>query len=317
MSRNKVLLFIMGAVCTLFVIEKLKLLSNDLFIYNNKDAESFLTLFTTFSNNNDRHIIEKTTITNWNWLIKESDDKIILMDFRFNMTQLNHLTMKDYWINTYVTHSIYGLPVVKNMFKVAAQKTSSPYLAYANSDILFDTKLLKTVKAITHFHNSSTPFLIIGNRYNVDARIIQNVTGDKDIQFLKNRGVRANTNCIDYFVLNAVSYPWDSFLDVVVARAAWDDYMVTFAIENDITTYDSTETVTALHQSYSGPNSSGMKHSHAFLNVDIMNNADPNLLHRVWKTGFPFCAEYFTKFVDGTITVLERAKHKSGKECKH
>lgn len=288
-------------------------------VFQNFTPNGLLTLFTTFSNNSDRSIIESNTIDNWSWLAKQSDDKMKCHCFYTNQSLKainDKVDLNPYWSRSQVTNTFYDLPVVKDMFLGLQETTDTSYIGFSNSDILYDNLLLKSIQAVHDFHHNlhaaaPHPLLIVGRRTDVNAtKIGVNVTGDIQIGSLKSKGKTCRVDTIDYFILNTHGYPWDDFVGVVVARNAWDNYMIAYALDNDVTTYDISNTVHAVHQSYSGKSSQGSKSANPNINKRMLERSKKGLLWHAARTGSTSKTSHYTKTKNGSIQIFERIRKK-------
>ena len=266
-----------------------------------------LTLLTTFSNNTDRLKLETDTIKNWIWLGPD----IQRLNFYVETTHTMR-TNNSQWRDVEASKTISGLPVVKNLFLDAQKLTDTTYYAFSNSDILFGSDLLTTIAAVRR-HNleqdptGRKPFLLVGARTNVNKTLIgDDVMGDTTLRYLKTLGELARLDAIDYFIVPRNLFPWHEIHDVVVARNAWDNYVMTYAKDHDITVYDGTLTITAVHQTYDGPKSSGKLSSLPEINKDILvhdsryDGSKTKLLKHISLGTLP-SADFKMESVDGVI----------------
>ena len=285
--------------------------------YSRSTVEEFnpnglLTLFTTFSNNTNRSMIESNTIKNWAWVSQQSGDDMKCICFYTNnslKTINDEVDVNPYWSRSPITNTYYGLPVVKNMYLEVQKSADTSYIGFSNSDILYDNLLLKSIRAVHDFHNQTYSFnsslLIVGQRTDVNITTIgMDVTDDYRIGSLKNEGLTCRTDTIDYFIVNTRGYPWDNFLDVVVARTAWDNYMISYARDENVIVYDISKTVHAVHQSYSGHKNRGSQASHPDLNKDLLSKAD--LFIHAAKIGNTRNTQFYTEFKGYEIIVKMR-----------
>ena len=239
-----------------------------------------LTLMTSFSNNPDRHVIESNTVRNWaqlgndvkclNWYINETDT-----------------TNEEYnWINIATNHTNHNLPVVRYLFLEGMDLSDTLYYGYANGDILFNSKLLETLRAVHDYHqrrHSGEPFLMIGRRIDVNVSDINNQTLQNLTSLAANKTLRGWAT-IDY-VITSPLYPWYDLMDVVIARIGWDNYIVSYAHDHQIITYDVTATVLAVHQSYSGSGNSGFNTDNIDLNYGILMKQRRDMIGHILQNG--------------------------------
>lgn len=206
----------------------------------------FLTLFTAPKPFVDPHIslIQRNTLVNW-LALGESVEVLVLGDEpgiaeACQSVGVRHLPG--------VRLNESGTPLISSIFSMARDKSASPFLAYANADILFLPDLLTGVQVLA---DQSKRFLMVGQRYDLDitdtldfregwAEQLQRQI-DQDGRLHKPTGS-------DYFV-----YPRDCFQqipDFAVGRAGWDNWMLYWARYQNWPLVDATGAVTLIHQNH-------------------------------------------------------------------
>ena len=271
-----------------------------------------LTLFTTFSNNKDRKIIESNTIKNWAWL--NSSIQCLSMCTDTSPSFINNLTDYYKWTKRRISYSIRELPVVPNMFVDVMNSSDTLYYGYANSDILFSKDLIPSLESVHQFHHQhheNEGFLIVGGKRNVQSSLIglEDVRDYDQLMKLKTNGTVVPGYAIDYFITSKKGYPWDSIEQVVVGRRGWDNYVVAYAYANNIIVYDITKTVTAIHQSYKGKGSEGFYNEFRELNMNILLAKDKNMESFIVNQGRIERSQYYTQGdAQYSIEVVKRTK---------
>ena len=283
-----------------------------------KNDHVTLTFMTTFSDSKARRLIETNTVKNWallgtnvqnlNWYVGES----LIKNFSSSYG----------WLNAPTNHSNQNLPIIKHLYLEAVNITNTTYYGFSNSDILFSRNLITTLRAVDSFHTKNhpgRPFLMVGRRRDVSIKEIGNLTGsfhEDLINDFKSKGKLRGTATIDYFITShPFHYPWAKFLEVVVARSGWDNYMISYAHDNKIITYDSTITTTAIHQSYSGKGSSGVRSRLPYLNYGILKAERKNMIGHILGNGQLKSTNYYSDFSlnNKTIHITERKNVKKTK----
>ena len=270
-----------------------------------------LTLFTTFSNRPDREHIELNTINNWAAL----GSKVLCVNMitSNNDSFITRETDARYWGKLKVTKTeLDELPVVKYMFMDLIEENLSKYYAYANSDMLFGQDLMTTLATIDIYHqlnHNDSGFLIVGGRWNVDTSLIgTDVTNHTHLMHLKSIGELQPGHTTDYFITPGKGYPWRDIEEVVVARTAWDNYIVATANDKHIISYDATRSVTAIHQSYKGIGNSGANSTNPEFNKKLLTkNYQHDLINHLHKYGQLHQTSHFT-YVDeeGMVQIGKR-----------
>ena len=141
-----------------------------------------------------------------------------------------------------------GTPLISSIFTLAREASASPYLAYANADIVFLPDVLDAVRLMA---NQQDRFLAVGQRWDLDVRDPIAFEGDWAAtlkQRIQMEGVLHGQTGSDYFI-----YPRECFTDIpdfAVGRAGWDNWMIFRARWEHWAVIDATEMVTIVHQNH-------------------------------------------------------------------
>jgi len=141
-----------------------------------------------------------------------------------------------------------GTPLISSIFALARSINESPYLVYANADILFLPELVERVQRLASEKNQ---FLGVGQRWDLDV--------EKPIPFsddwagrLRNHvhqeGQLHGQTGSDYFI-----FPRQCFTkipDFAVGRAGWDNWMIFWGRWQHWAVVDLTEALLVIHQNH-------------------------------------------------------------------
>ncbi|KAK2140619.1 hypothetical protein LSH36_1289g00076 [Paralvinella palmiformis] len=114
------------------------------------------------------------------------------------------------------------------MFKDVLSVSSSPFVGYANADVLFDRSLLATLRYFSESLDVSKQMvLIVGCRRNIDIQISDLGSGDNLTKISQMDNIRPYHDvALDYFIISRRGLPWDKIPDFVVGRVAYDNWLV-------------------------------------------------------------------------------------------
>ncbi|KAL4235230.1 hypothetical protein ACF0H5_006868 [Mactra antiquata] len=266
------------------------------------EQDSLLTLFTTLEWTADKEHIYNITYMNWaslkpvvNPVLFTNDPRAASVAMTFGLEVQNT-----------TGRSNSGLPVLKNMYLSAMRSYRSYFYCFANSDILFDGGLVKTLVNI-QFHNISSTFkhvLITGKRHNVVNVSKSEVRQRQDIETLvKSRGELFITSAEDYFITDRF-YPWESIPEVVIASLAYDNWLIMNAREKRHLVIDATKTINALHQSID--NNYHRSHGRDYANFNVNLLKEWSKINIPYHKGFVHCIERFTDIVKDVFVINER-----------
>ncbi len=141
-----------------------------------------------------------------------------------------------------------GTPLISSIFELGRGLNDSPYLVYANADILFLPDLVTAVKRLAE---SDKPFLAVGQRYDMDITGSVDFTGGWPQELkasISEKGKLHGQTGSDYFI-----YPRGCFEDIpdfAVGRAGWDNWMLYQTRYQGWKLVDATPAIMVIHQNH-------------------------------------------------------------------
>lgn len=265
-------------------------------------SQSVIVLFTTWSTDPSKVHIHNTTLKNWASLKPEVE--IIV----FTNSSEDSKLADSFGARTLpILKHGGGSPVLKWMFTtVIDMYNRSQLFGYVNSDILFTSSLVDTLKSVIRTKDMNKPFFLVGRRINVED-ILQNETETfSDIEKVaKDRGQLFGANAEDFFITNS-KFPWQNIIDVVVGRLAYDNWIVGHVIcKLKIDVIDITDTVLAVHQTTKiGGNFEGFKSKDAHFNNALFKKLG---IVPQFDTGFTICSQELTRYdLCGLVGIYKR-----------
>jgi hypothetical protein len=210
------------------------------------DAMSLLTLFTAPKPFTDPHIrvIQRNMLLNWRALGDEVE-VVVIGDEPGIAEQCQELGLKNL---PDVRCNDRGTPLISSIFALARGVNQSPFLAYANADILFLPDLLEAVRTLS---GEKEHFLAVGQRWDMDIKTSLDFShgwAEALMARVKREGVLHGQTGSDYFI-----YPRACFRDIPdfsVGRAGWDNWMIYRARWRDWPVIDLSKAVTVVHQNH-------------------------------------------------------------------
>ena len=285
-------------------------------------VEPLLTLFTTWNNNREKHLVHNNTVRNW----LSFRPYVIPVVFTNDIGIASECRRNGWSVLPVRETAADGFPVLKFMYLDAMKAYKTTYYAYSNSDMLYSDNLVDTLIGcaynLSHFLDvtysdasflygksvyAQQPTLIIGQRTNV-----QNVTGDESSTWAaitsvaRDRGGLFFVYAIDYFITPR-NYPWNDSAEVVIGKQVYDNWLIYNARQQKHKIIDATTTLLALHQTTSAGNYESAKTKNA--------NYNRILLRKMFKNfnveyGFTWCAEYQTQYSHGYVVIANRSMAK-------
>ena len=267
-----------------------------------------VTLFTTMKLNDARGTINNNTLRLWASM-KQWANVVLFVTERDDPVWQN-MAKELGWSVYLAPRLIAGVPVLKDMFTYVIDNISpsTPFVGYANSDIVFTESLESTLSALMHANFSKvqgTGLLLIGRRTKVYANTLAEAKSVQDISLQKVTGsgqISENTGySLDYFITTHNGYPWHRVPDFIVGKPGYDNWLVVKALDWNLKVIDLSVTCTVLHQELDYANGdSGWFAKNVCINRDLM---DPISLVR----GKSDCAPYFMKrLLGGSMALFKR-----------
>jgi hypothetical protein len=142
----------------------------------------------------------------------------------------------------------HGTPLISSIFALARLVNTSPFLAYANADILFLPELLPVLETVAE---KKEHFLAVGQRWDVELTQAFDFSEGWDIKLkdlVQREGLLHGQTGSDYFV-----YPRACFQEIpdfAVGRAGWDNWMIYKARWEHWPVIDVSPSVMVVHQNH-------------------------------------------------------------------
>lgn len=205
----------------------------------------FLTIFTASKPFINPHIniIQRNAIQSWKRL---EDVEVILIGDESGIPEI----AREFGVRNVpkVDRDEKGIPTVRSVMEVGHAYSDSPYLCYANADMILMSDLLQASRQVSA---QAKDFLMIGQRWDLDLTEPLDFSPDWEARLrllVKEKGKFYSPWGIDYFV-----FPRHLYTDVpdfTIGRPAWDNWMVYHARHTWGLAVDATRSVMVVHQSH-------------------------------------------------------------------
>jgi len=214
---------------------------------NNEDATMpLVTLFTAPKPFTDAHIrvIQRNMLSNW-LALGDAVEVVVIGDdpgIAENCQEYGVRHLPEVRCNENST------PLISSIFELGRGVNESPFLAYANADILFHPELLTVLRVLAKKKNR---FLAVGQRWDLDVKEPMDFNEGWDRR-LCERAFRDGTlhkqSGSDYFI-----YPRACFREIpdfAVGRAGWDNWMIYWARRQGWPVIDMSKSILVVHQNH-------------------------------------------------------------------
>ena len=92
--------------------------------------------------------------------------------------------------------------------------------------------------------------MVIGRRWNVRWQRSSHLYRPEAVSEAARTNGHLHVACaVDYFLIAGNRFPWRDMRDAVIARRGYDNFLVTFAVRNNVSVVDATDSLLAVHQS--------------------------------------------------------------------
>ncbi|KAL3858784.1 hypothetical protein ACJMK2_009037 [Sinanodonta woodiana] len=248
-----------------------------------------LTLFTSWLNRPDKHVIQNRTVKNWMTFWPLVHPVIFTND-----SLLGKQCLQRGWsVLPLRKTGAGGVPVVKYMYLDAMRYFNSTFYAFSNSDIIFNDGLIKTLLTLKRFGQVYNNFIVAGRRINIDYKLTYNASDWRNLTILSKKGHLSGPKSSDYFVTTK-DYPWKDMEEIVIGRPRVDIWIIHSSRLNNILVINSTPTILALHQTTETGNLEGASKPNNSYNVQLVRQLRKLTIR--YELGQPGCGEFVTQF---------------------
>ena len=218
---------------------------------NGADAQpKLLTMFTTMKDIDLRERIHANTLLNWAALSPYLSPILFAPNSR-TTDRWSRLASRLGWETIPISETINDVPILKWMFRIIERRGyQTPFVGYANADILFDGELLRTLLGVlgTYDDLDKRMILITGRRRNVNVHLLPDATCLACIRKIALGAQLYQTDAEDYFIFSRAGFPWNDVPEFVVGSPGYDNWLVAKALQWGVTVVDASRTINAVHQ---------------------------------------------------------------------
>ena len=261
-----------------------------------------ITLFTTFKHYEGKSVTYRNTIRNWALLAPFVRP---VLYYPFGEDYLTEFARSYGWsVYKCPRLSKHGVPVLRSMFLHAqAINDTTSFYGFANGDILFNSNLLVTLEALRTDHATfKQNLLVVGRRTNYKFKDKEEIYNLEPVYRYATAGKLFEPNAQDFFISTHSGFPWHSIPDFVVGRVGYDNWIVSTALNTNISVVDVTATVIALHQTSLDGNFAGhrkQKDDDFFVNYRLAQQFD-------YSNGVTTCSDLMTRWRKTRVVILKR-----------
>ena len=212
-------------------------------------GDPLVTMFTTIRDRDCRRAIHNRLINNWAALSPALHPVLFVPSTERNSSWIDRASANNWTVR--ILYALrHNLPILKAMFKDVLAVSSTPFVGYANADILFDRSLIATLRYLKdRLDVVNQMILVVGRRRNVDVEKLDLGSGSNFTMIGRMDSVKPfHGHAQDYFIVSRRGLPWEEIPDFVVGRNGYDNWLVVMAQRWNITLIDASRTVLALHQ---------------------------------------------------------------------
>ncbi|KAK3590989.1 hypothetical protein CHS0354_020345 [Potamilus streckersoni] len=266
-----------------------------------------LTLFTSWIDRPDKHVVQNRTIENWMtfWPLVHP------VIFTNDSTLAKQCLKRGWSVLPLRRTGAGGVPVVKYMYLDAMKYVNSTFYAFSNSDILFNDGLIKTLLTVKRLGQVYNNFIAVGRRTNIDYKLAYNASDWRNLSIVSRKGRLSGPKSSDYFITTK-GYPWRDMEEIVIGRPRVDIWIIQSSRLKGIIVINATPTILALHQTTETGNSEGSSKPNSFYNVLLLQKL--RNLTISYELGQPGCGEFVTEStIAGDVHLV---RQDISKECK-
>ena len=263
---------------------------------NRTIGSALVTMFTTLKDVSVRTELHERTLSNWAALSPGMQPVLFVPQPDVQTSRWVDLAGESGWDVRATSDLKKGIPILTAMFKRILQEYNTPFVGFANGDILFDHSIIETLQELSAIKDvEHESIMIVGKRQNVNITQYDLGSGE-NMTKLHQTDLRAKEHAgyaQDYFIISRKGLPWEKIPDFVIGRNGYDNWLVTEAQGWNTTLIDATRTIMALHQVGADGHRSGFTTNGkdtVNMNIDMVKGYK-------FKRGRIECAPYYTKHV--------------------
>ena len=211
-----------------------------------------LTLFTTMKDRKCRDGIHNRTLTNWATLMPKLSPLLYIPQHEWNTSRWKDNALNRGWRVQNISRLRKKIPILSDMFKQTLRECKTPFVGFANADILFDESIIRTLEYLIQVIDvDNWTILITGKRRNVNMTKYDLGSGNNltKISLMTQEVDFFHGKAQDYFIISRKGLPWTEIPDFVIGRNGYDNWLLVMAQKWNVMAIDVSLTLVALHQS--------------------------------------------------------------------
>lgn len=138
-----------------------------------------------------------------------------------------------------------NVPFVSALFQTARQSTSSRWLCYLNADIILDNHFHQAINFLNEYFSRSEQILLTAQRKTAPIKLSLEQTTEHVVEQVSDYGTWDAADAIDMFCFNRNLYT--EIPDFEIGRMAWDNWLVSKAIDSGAKIIDGTKVFHLAH----------------------------------------------------------------------
>ena len=145
-----------------------------------------------------------------------------------------------------------GLPSIRSMFEIAAERSAADLLMFTNADMIYLPSFFDGVASCARAAGGR--FLLVGSRMDFDSDRPVSFAGSEEIAAFEEHAEKTSSlhpsAGSDYFIFPRRQYLENRLPDLWIGRGGWDLFMIYHAKEHGILTADLSPSVLGFHQNH-------------------------------------------------------------------
>jgi hypothetical protein len=145
-----------------------------------------------------------------------------------------------------------GLPSIRSMFEIAAERSEADLLMFTNADMIYLPSFFAGVEACSK--EAGDRFLLVGSRMDFDSERSFSFGSADEISdfeaYVGESGKMHPPSGSDYFIFPRRQYLENRLPDLWIGRGGWDLYMIYHAKSHEFLTVDLSPSVWGYHQNH-------------------------------------------------------------------
>ncbi len=256
--------------------------------------QALVTMFTVIEDRKASDTVYKRVLTNWATLMPKVLPLLYVPQHEWDSSRWKGEALSRGWRVQNINKLRKKRPILSDMFKQTLRESESPFVGFANADILFDESIIRTLEYLMQIIDvDNWTILITGKSRILNTAMYELGSGNNlsHITLMKMKTDVGYEEKEDYFIISRKGLPWDEMPDFVIGTSGFDKWLLVMAQDWNVMAIDASLTMLALCQRESEfPDVKTAKYNISALSWSVVEDF-------AYKRARTECLPFYTTFI--------------------